>query len=154
MNDEQTKARNFQILALRGALKLELKGMTHSRGSAYAQAKRQFGFTGSKAKVLAQLNRHIDEHILPEAPHWCFGICVADEDGNRIVVMIKRGEIGYWRTTFDPDADLDEQVRVKNNALGVSRQHAAAMQAGSIFGWDCPAAKAESYDEDGEPITQ
>lgn len=50
------------MLALRGALRLESVGMKHSRGfSAYATVKREFGFKGDKASVLAQLNAHIEK---------------------------------------------------------------------------------------------
>ena len=52
----------LRMLTLRGALRLELVGMKHSRGfSAYATVKREFGFKGDKASVLAQLNAHIEK---------------------------------------------------------------------------------------------
>jgi len=46
----------WQLLTLRSALKLEIAGMSHSRGSAYAHAKRTYGIKGNKRKVLDQLN--------------------------------------------------------------------------------------------------
>ena len=49
----------FHLLQLKYALKLEIGGMRHSRGSVYAYVKRMFGFRGNKAKVLAQLEAHI-----------------------------------------------------------------------------------------------
>ena len=58
----------FVILRLKVCLSLEIKGMTVSRGpSAYAQVKAKFGFKGSKAKVLAQLEAWISEN-LPTKP--------------------------------------------------------------------------------------
>jgi hypothetical protein len=52
----------YQMLALRSALRLEVKGLRFGAGrSPYAAAKRLFGFTGSKASVLAQLQAKIDE---------------------------------------------------------------------------------------------
>jgi|ETNvirnome_2_300_1030623.scaffolds.fasta_scaffold47444_2 hypothetical protein len=46
----------YRVFTLRGALQLEMKGM-HRRGqSAYAIIKEEFGFKGSKQKVLTQLN--------------------------------------------------------------------------------------------------
>lgn len=56
---------NFRVLTLRAALKLEIAGMNMSRGkSAYQIIKSEFGFKGSKAKVLDQLNTYIrDNHI-------------------------------------------------------------------------------------------
>jgi len=45
----------YRLLALKYALKLEIAGMKHRGGSAYAMLKREFGFRGDKAAVLAQL---------------------------------------------------------------------------------------------------
>jgi hypothetical protein len=50
----------FRLVSLKHALRLEIKGLRHSRGSVYALVKREFGFRGSKAKVLAQLEAHIE----------------------------------------------------------------------------------------------
>jgi hypothetical protein len=41
-----------------------------------------------------------------------------------------------------------------NEAMGVTRQQEAAMLAGSLLGWDSPAAKPWSYDETGKPIVR
>lgn len=47
----------FRMLALRGMLSLEIKGIRMSRGSsAYACIKREFGLKGTKAQVLALFN--------------------------------------------------------------------------------------------------
>lgn len=62
----ETQTRNFQVLAMRSALKLEILGIKHSRGSVYALVKRRFGFKGNKNRVLEQLNAYIEENILPE----------------------------------------------------------------------------------------
>ena len=61
-----THTREARILTLRSALKLEMKGLSFSRGSIYAQIKREFGFKGNKAKVLDQLNTYIKENIHPD----------------------------------------------------------------------------------------
>ncbi len=51
----------YRVFTLRGALQLEMKGM-HRRGqSAYAIIKEEFGFKGSKQKVLTQLNALIKD---------------------------------------------------------------------------------------------
>lgn len=46
----------FQFLARYGALKLEILGLRHSRGSVYALCKRVYALRGTKASVLAQMN--------------------------------------------------------------------------------------------------
>jgi uncharacterized protein (DUF2141 family) len=53
--------RFYRLVALKGALHLEMLGMRHSRGSVYAQVKREFGFKGSRAKVYDQLCILINE---------------------------------------------------------------------------------------------
>ena len=52
---EDTKG--FHLLALRGALRLELAGMKRSKGrSAYAMAKEAYNLRGGRKEVLDQLN--------------------------------------------------------------------------------------------------
>jgi len=55
----------YRVLALKAALSLESKGIKMRRGfSAYATIKREFGFTGSKLSVLAQLQAWCDVNLL------------------------------------------------------------------------------------------
>lgn len=50
----------FRLLTLRSALELEIAGMNRRGRSVYSIVKEEFGFKGSRVKVLAQLNDHID----------------------------------------------------------------------------------------------
>ena len=50
----------YHLITLKHALKLECKGLKHSRGSVYAHVKKTFGFKGNKASVLEQLTTHIE----------------------------------------------------------------------------------------------
>lgn len=52
----------FRVRSLRSALKLEILGMTRRGVSAYRMVKEEFGFKGSKQKVLDQLLAYIKEH--------------------------------------------------------------------------------------------
>ena len=45
-----------------------------------------------------------------------------------------------------------ESVTAENQIIGVTRAQEAAMLAGSLFGWDTPAADPKNYDEQGQPI--
>ena len=45
----------FQVARLCSALKLEILGLKHSRGSVYAYCKRTYGLKGNKEKILAQM---------------------------------------------------------------------------------------------------
>jgi len=51
----------FRLLALRGALRLEIKGLKRRGRSVYSIIKEEFGFKGNKEKVLSQLNQLIKE---------------------------------------------------------------------------------------------
>lgn len=64
------------------------------------------------------------------------------------IILIKRGVIGYWPC----DGMVKEQADARNDILGVTPQQKAAMEAGSIFGWDIPAADPQNYDDDGNPL--
>lgn len=59
MIDTKAGIEGYRLCAMRAALKLEILGLKHSRGSVYALIKRQFGFRGNKQSVLEQLNAHI-----------------------------------------------------------------------------------------------
>lgn len=52
----------YRLLALKGALKLEIKGLKLSRGRSASQIiKREFGFKGNKESVLAQFESKLRE---------------------------------------------------------------------------------------------
>lgn len=51
----------FALLSLKGRLKLEMKGLRVSRGPSALSICRQMGFKGSREKVLAQLEAHIEK---------------------------------------------------------------------------------------------
>ena len=72
--------------------------------------------------------------------------CWAKFDGN--IVHIHRGTKGY---TPCPALDkIEADVDHYNNTLSVTKAQAAAMLAGSMFGWDVPGANPDNYDEDGK----
>tara|TARA_R110002110_G_scaffold68586_1_gene185580 strand:- start:499 stop:708 length:210 start_codon:yes stop_codon:yes gene_type:complete len=52
----------FRVRTLRSALKLEVLGMSRKGQSVYSIVKQEFGFKGSKQKVLDQLLAYIKEH--------------------------------------------------------------------------------------------
>jgi len=59
----EENVRLTRILALRSACKLELLGMKKRGQSATAIVRQEFGFKGSKQKVLEQLNEWIAENV-------------------------------------------------------------------------------------------
>ena len=73
-----------------------------------------------------------------ELPDFCFTEHV--EDG-RVVVII-RGQAGF----LEPNpADMGKTARQFNEELGVSLEQERAMVAGSMFGWNTPAARGETH---------
>ena len=55
-----TDTQTYRLFALKGALKLEVLGLKHSRFSAYAIIKKEFGYKGSKKSVFAQFSEHLN----------------------------------------------------------------------------------------------
>jgi len=70
------------------------------------------------------------------------------------VVILKRGETGFYKTKIPFTSKEEAQALVDeyNKKLGVTKAQAEAMQAGSMFGWACPAADPKNYDDQGQPI--
>jgi len=59
------KIQGTRILVLRSGLRLEIKGLGRRGRSCYSIIKEEFGFKGSRERVLEQLNKYIEENILP-----------------------------------------------------------------------------------------
>lgn len=72
-----------------------------------------------------------------------FAYALLPVDGS--VILIKRGETGYWPSPGMTPEAADE----KNEIMGLSFNEREAMQMGSLFGWHVPGAKP--YKEDGSP---
>lgn len=80
-------------------------------------------------------------------------IAWAELDSSHEVVAICYGESGYHK--WEPEGCIamssTEIVDDLNRKAGVSKAQASAMKAGSLFGWHCPAADPQNYDELGRP---
>ena len=57
--DTPYKIELYRLLTLRGALKLELKGIKHRGRTAYSVLKQELGIKGDRQKVLDQVNQMI-----------------------------------------------------------------------------------------------
>ena len=69
------------------------------------------------------------------------------------MIVITKGEKGYASTGIYPQSDsTKEGASALNAANGVTKAQEAAMVAGSMFGWETPAADSKNYDEQGVPI--
>ena len=100
----------------------------------------------------AERMEHNHNHYEPKEtplPPYSFGILPSTGE----VIKITRYEKGYIPLKARPQGEAKNYgAEPLNDAIGVSKAQAAAMQAGSMFGWDCPAAKPKSYDENGKAI--
>ena len=72
------------------------------------------------------------------------------------IISITRYERGYTLIRRDTDFSTiggkEKFVEIANRKNKVSKAQEAAMLAGSLFGWDTPAAKPKNYDENGKAI--
>ena len=70
------------------------------------------------------------------------------------VVILKRGETGYYKTDipFQDKESAKQLVAEYNTKLGVTKAQSEAMKAGSMFGFEVPSADPKNYDENGTPI--
>lgn len=85
-----------------------------------------------------------------DLPEVCFSILPSTGDA----IIIKHGESGYYRCEYSTEdkAFNREFANDRNANLGVSKAQVEAMLAGSMYGWDVPAADPKSYDENGTPL--
>lgn len=84
-------------------------------------------------------------------PVQCFSVLPSSGE----LILLTRGEKGYTSCPEFSAADTGENRRFAedNNAKnGITKAQEAAMLAGSMFGWQTPAADTKNYDEQGQPI--
>lgn len=68
------------------------------------------------------------------------------------IIILKRGESGYYKTDIPSTSAEDSRALVDeyNRKLGVSKAQEYAMKAGSMFGFQVPAADPKNYGMDGK----
>jgi hypothetical protein len=82
-------------------------------------------------------------------PEKCFSFLESSGE----LIVIEKGKQGYSPTGIYPqDSDVRAGVDAANEVNGVTKAQSAAMKAGSMFGWDKPAADPANYDDQGIPI--
>lgn len=82
------------------------------------------------------------ETNLAALPEICYGIHTMDNS----LVLIKRGESGYWPTYEDCAASTDEAANLLNDKRGVTRAQRRAMEMGSMFGFHVPGANPAAHE--------
>ena len=101
----------------------------------------------------AEKMQGINAKVIPlrsSLPEQCY-VYVKSEN---VIGYINKGDSGYIKTDIAV-IDADDGMRIceeKNKILGVTKAQAAAMVAGSMFGWETPAADPKNYDASGKAI--
>lgn len=78
-------------------------------------------------------------------PALCYIVIETNKPGERVVI-VKRGELGYFQTDLDRGGsadDLKQAANELNAKMGVDMIEARAMRLGSMFGWNVPAANSD-----------
>ena len=79
-------------------------------------------------------------------PERCFVYVESTDE----IGIVTRGEMGYTPTQMKPEGVSKRQgVAYLNEAQGITPAQVAAMNAGSLFGWDTKAADPANYNEAG-----
>lgn len=115
--------------------------------------------------VLRRFAIIIISHALCGTGHECLSIiplrrslpdqCFSFLESTGEIILIDKGEQGYTPTgKFAENATPREGVDALNKAKGVTRAQEAAMVAGSMYGWEKPAADPARYGEDGVLLTK
>lgn len=65
------------------------------------------------------------------------------------MVIVKRGEMGYYPQNANNAPWGVENMDVLNKRMGVTKAQVVAMKMGSMVGWDIPVSNPDNYDEDG-----
>ena len=83
-------------------------------------------------------------------PKQCYSLLL--DTGN--VVILKRGETGYYKTDIPHTSKEEARALVEeyNRKLGVTRAQEEAMKGGSMSGFDKPIADPANYDAQGQPL--
>lgn len=81
-------------------------------------------------------------------PESCYTFLPTEESH---IGIIKKGEMGYYRSNLSTvfGQEGKDFVAELNRQGNITPAQAAAMSAGSMFGWDCPAADPKNYDANG-----
>jgi hypothetical protein len=106
---------------------------------------------------------HIDEFVEAWKNHGCTEMiplrkslpekCFSFLESSGELIVIEKGKQGYSPTGIYPQSsDVRAGVDAANEVNGVTKAQSAAMKAGSMFGWDKPAADPANYDDQGIPI--
>jgi hypothetical protein len=78
----------------------------------------------------------------PNLPDFCYAV----HPSSKNIILLKKGDFGcWWHSDARPGVDTQQICDDLNAKIGVSKAQVEAMLAGSMFGWDAPAADPKWY---------
>ena len=84
---------------------------------------------------------------IAKLPEMCYSVLAGFDK----LIRINAGEMGYY--AINPSSKhivrVEELADKMNEKMGVTRAQRAAMETGSMFGWEVPGADPDFYNEDG-----
>ena len=82
-------------------------------------------------------------------PEKCFSVLPSTGE----LIILEHGEMGYPPSGMRMEGKTNQEAAdFANDTIGVTKAQEAAMLAGSLFGWQKPAADPKNYDEHGQTI--
>lgn len=79
--------------------------------------------------------------------------CLSTLPSSGEMILITRYQKGYTPRSIQKSPEENRAIVDRyNKNNGISKAQEAAMVAGSMFGWDTPAAKPKNYDENGKAV--
>lgn len=76
-------------------------------------------------------------------PDMCWGVLATTNE----IIIVKKGEKGYYKTDYPAAKSreaAEEWCNELNDRMGITKNVRKAMESGSMFGWDIPAADPEN----------
>lgn len=91
-----------------------------------------------------KLTKEQQQAIFARLPELCYGVLNTTNE----LIIIKRGETGYYPTNYVPAEDYETAEKwcdIFNEQLGITKFQRQAMEMGSMFGWDIPGINPDCY---------
>ena len=94
-----------------------------------------------------KLNEQEQSELFAKLPEMCYGVLNTTNE----IIVVKRGETGYYPTGWEPAKDrqaAEKWCNLLNERLEITQAQRIAMEVGSMFGFDVPGINPEYYEVD------